>query len=217
MRIVKHGHACLELVLNGRRLILDPGVYTRSMFGKHNVDVVLITHVHDDHCYEEQLDAIIATNPNVKIFGPDEVLQRLAKAPNAANYHTTAVHHGDWHSVGEFKIEFFGAMHAEIHRSIPLVQNTGVLINDTLYYPGDSFTAPDRPVEILACPASAPWLKIGEVIDFINEVKPKRCFPTHNIHLSKYGHALNNSRIKAATEENGGSYVFLMAREAIEA
>ena len=198
MRIVKYGHACLEIIEGERRLILDPGVYSEHMNDKHNVDVVLITHQHDDHCYEEQLDRIVATNPAVKIFSTDEVTKRLAES--RPNLDVTPVHHGDYYSVGDFTIEFFGDMHAEIHRSIPLVQNCGVMFNDRLYYPGDSFTRPDRPVEMLAVPASAPWLKISEVIDFVAEVKPKRSFPTHNIHLSDQGHELNNGRIKSTTE-----------------
>jgi hypothetical protein len=83
------------------------------------------------------------------------------------------------------------------------------MVNGKLYYPGDSFTRPDREVEILACPASAPWLKISEVMDFIAEVKPKRSFPTHNIHLSDFGNQLNNGRIQAVTEQFGGKYEWL--------
>jgi L-ascorbate metabolism protein UlaG (beta-lactamase superfamily) len=217
MRIVKYGHACLEIIEGDRRLILDPGVYSEHMNDKHNVDVVLITHQHDDHCYEEQLDRIVALNPDVKIFCPDDVRDRLAKAPNASSYRVTVVHHGDLHQVGPFKIEFFGAMHAEIHRSIPLIQNTGVFINDTLYYPGDSFTRPDRPVPLLACPSSAPWLKISEVMDFVDEVKPARCFPTHNIHLSEFGHQLNNGRIQAVAESHGGKFEYILAGEHLDA
>jgi len=90
------------------------------------------------------------------------------------------------------------------------------MVNDELYYPGDSFTRPDRPVAVLACPASAPWLKIGEVIDFIEDVRPKFSFPTHNIHLSEQGHQLNNGRIKDFTERHGGSFQFLQPGEVLD-
>jgi hypothetical protein len=100
-------------------------------------------------------------------------------------------------------------MHIEIHRSIPLIQNCGVMINNTVYYPGDSYTLPDRSVKYLACPSSAPWLKIGDVMDFVSEVKPEHSFPTHNIHLSEQGHQLNNSRIEQITVSNGGIFDYL--------
>ena len=216
MRIVKHGHACLEIIVNEHRLILDPGVYTEPMDNMANVDAVVITHTHDDHCSEAQLDRILANNPGVKILGTDEVCQRLAAAEGGDRFNATPVYHGDLHQLGEFKLEFFGTMHAEIHRSMPLIHNTGVLINDKLYYPGDSFTTPDRPVEVLACPSSAPWLKISEVMDFVAAVKPTKCFATHNIHLSDFGHQLNNGRIQAVTEAGGGSFQFLQVGDSAE-
>jgi len=126
------------------------------------------------------------------------------------------VHHGDHHVVGPFTLEFFGDLHQEIHRSMPTIQNVGVMVNDKLYYPGDSYTRPDRPVAILACPTSAPWLKIGDVIDFIEDVKPKRSFATHNIHLSELGHQMNNGRVQGFTEKHGGKFEYLQVGQSTE-
>lgn len=216
MRLIKHGHACLELIDGTERLIIDPGVYTEPLEGMSNVQAIVVTHQHDDHCWEEQLDRILALNPAVPIYAPSDVCERLTKNPHGDRFNTVAVYHGDLHLAGSFQLEFFGSMHAEIHRSIPLVQNTGLMVNDELYYPGDSFTRPDRPVAVLACPSSAPWLKISEVMDFVDEVKPAFSFATHNIHLSDYGHALNNGRIQAVTEQHGGRFQFVQVGEEIE-
>lgn len=215
MKVIKHGHACLELVEGDQRAILDPGFYTENLDGLQNVQAVVITHMHDDHCFEQQLERILALNPNLQIFGTDEVRDRLIKS-GEGRFNVTAVHHGDWHVVGNFTFEFFGDMHAEIHRSIPLIQNCGVMVNDKLYYPGDSFTRPDRAVALLACPASAPWLKIGEVMDFLADVKPARSFATHNALLSDFGHALNNGRIQLVTEQNGGTFEYLKPGDSTE-
>jgi L-ascorbate metabolism protein UlaG (beta-lactamase superfamily) len=214
MKITKFGHACLEIEENGQLLILDPGMYTQPLEGRRGVQAIVITHIHDDHCFEEQLDRIIDLNPGITIYGTDEVCKRLAAS--RPTFKLNPVHHGDFYEVGGFTLEFFGDIHAEIHRSIPLVQNCGVMVNGKLYYPGDSFTQPDREVAILACPASAPWLKISEVMDFISAVKPKRCFPTHNIHLSEFGNQLNNGRIQSVTEQNGGQYEWLQIGESTE-
>jgi L-ascorbate metabolism protein UlaG (beta-lactamase superfamily) len=216
MRLIKHGHACLELIDGTERLIIDPGSYTVAMDGKTNVKAVVVTHQHDDHCSEEQLERIIALNPGVPIYAPTDVCERLAKAPHPEHFNAIAVHHGDLHLAGSFQLEFFGTTHAEIHRSIPLVQNTGVMVNDELYYPGDSFTRPDRPVAILACPSSAPWLKISEVMDFVDDVRPAFSFATHNIHLSEAGHQLNNGRIQAVTEKHGGNFRYLEVGEVLD-
>jgi L-ascorbate metabolism protein UlaG (beta-lactamase superfamily) len=210
MKITKRGHACLEVAIDSQTLIIDPGSYTEELTGLGNVLAVVITHKHDDHCDEAKIAKIKKENPDVQIFGTSEVAARL----ESLNVRT--VYHGDYYEVGSFRLEFFGDMHQIIHQSIPLVQNTAVLVNGDLYYAGDSYTPPDVKVKVLACPTSAPWLKIGDVMDYIQEIKPAICFPTHNALLSQLGHDLNNSRVKQVTEENGGKFRYLEVGQFLE-
>jgi L-ascorbate metabolism protein UlaG (beta-lactamase superfamily) len=211
MKLIKHGHACLELVLDGKKVIIDPGSYTEDVSSARDVVALVITHAHEDHCQESQAAGLFANNPGLKIFGTSEVAAKLSKLP------VTTVQHGDYHEVGSFSFEFFGDMHQLIHQSIPMIQNTGVMVNDTLYYPGDSYTVPDRKVKILACPTSAPWLKIGDVMDYLEEIRPALCFPTHNALLSQVGLDLSNSRVKQVTEQYGGSFKYLEVGQSLEA
>ena len=210
MKITKHGHACLEIELGSETLIIDPGSYTEGLDTVKNVVAVVITHKHDDHCDEAKIAKIKAENPDVQIFGTSEVAARLQ------GMNVSTVYHGDYYEVGAFKLEFFGDMHQIIHESIPLIQNTAVLVNGDLYYAGDSYTTPDQKIKVLACPTSAPWLKIGDVMDYIKEIKPAICFPTHNALLSQLGHDLNNSRVKLVTEENGGEFKYLEVGQSLE-
>lgn len=210
MKVTKLEHATLVLEQAGKTLILDPGFYTRPMDGFQNVVAIVITHNHDDHVHEDQIARIVEDNPDVVILGTKEVADRLA------SFGAKSVTHGDHYQLGPFTAEFFGDLHVEIHRSIPLIQNCGVMINDVLYYPGDSYTQPDRKVHYLACPSSAPWLKIGDVMDFVAAVKPENSFPTHNVHLSEQGHQMNNSRIKQVTEEHGGTFSYYLPGESFE-
>jgi L-ascorbate metabolism protein UlaG (beta-lactamase superfamily) len=210
MKITKHGHACLEVLIDSQTLIIDPGSYTEELTSLGNVVAVVITHKHDDHCDEAKIAKIKKDNPNVQIFGTSEVAARLS------GLDVTTVYHGDYYEVGSFRLEFFGDMHQLIHESIPLLQNIAVLVNSDLYYAGDSYTPPDVKVKALACPTSAPWLKIGDVMDYIKEVKPAICFPTHNALLSQLGHDLNNSRVKQVTEENGGEFRYLEVGQSLE-
>ena len=209
MKITKFEHACLEIEQGGKRIIVDPGMYTRPMDAKTDVAAIVITHQHDDHCWEEQLERIIAQNAGVPILAPADACERLA----AKGILATPVFHGDHYEFGGFTFDFFGDLHEVIHRSIPVIQNRGVLINNRLYYPGDSYTVPDVPVEVLAVPTSAPWLRIAEVIDFVAAIKPKHAFATHNVHLSEQGHALNNGRVQQVVEAGGGEFRFLLPGE----
>ena len=209
MKITKHGHACLELEVEGKKALIDPGFYTEDASGIKDVVALVITHSHDDHCFETQVAGIVKSNPGIKIFGTSEVAAKLS------GFDVTTVYHGDFYREQGFSFEFFGDMHQIIHESIPLIQNTGVMVNGKLYYPGDSYTTPDVPVEVLACPTSAPWLKIGDVMDFVAAVKPKQSFATHNALLSDLGHDLNNGRVKLVTEQFGGEFTYLKVGESL--
>lgn len=206
MRISKYEHALLVLEQESAQLVLDPGSYS-NLPELTNVAAVVFTHLHDDHTSVDHAHKIKNKFPEAKIFGTQEVVDKLT------GLGVQAVYHGDHYEVGPFQIDFYGDLHQIIHRSIPLVQNVGVMINSTLYYPGDSYTFPEQKVEVLACPTSAPWLRISDVIDFIDLVRPSKCFPTHNALLSEQGHALQNSRVQQIVEKHGGEFRYLLPGE----
>lgn len=203
MKLTKHEHACLEIQEAGDTLVIDPGAYTSPLVDLGHVVAIVITHEHADHYTSEQLDRILEGSPDARIFGPAGV------AASASGYPVTVVADGDSHEVGAFSIRFFGEKHAVIHSSIPVIDNVGVLVNDTLYYAGDSFTVPPVTVDTLAVPAGAPWLKIGEVMDYVSAVAPRRSFPTHEAVLSPLGQGLSNTRIGFVTESAGGEFFAL--------
>lgn len=210
MRIVKRGHACLEVTESGKTLIIDPGDHTEPLDPSDLVAVV-ITHEHPDHWDAAHLRAIRERFPEAPIFGPPGVLEA------AEEFEVVPVHAGERHTVGPFELQFFGGDHAVIHESIPVVDNVGVLVNGTLYYPGDSFAVPDATVDVLAAPAGAPWLKISEVMDFVMAVAPKRTFATHVMSLSEAGLAMSNARIRGAVEHVGGTHIMAEPGTVIEA
>ncbi len=118
---------------------------------------------------------------------------------------------------GPFTLRFFGEKHAVIHESIPVPDNVGVLINGALYYPGDAFTVPEGvEIDTLAAPVGAPWLKIGEAIDFVLAAKPRHAFATHEMTLSVAGKTMGHDRLRWATEQGGGEYVALEPGESID-
>lgn len=212
MRVTKYEHAALVVDEAGRRLIIDPGSFTRSLADTTDVDAVVVTHAHADHWTPEQLKGILQTNPDAVVLGPSGVVAALSEESIEA----TTVADGDTVEVGPFTLHFAGTTHAVIHSTIPVIDNTGVLVNGSLFYPGDAFTVPTFPVEVLAAPVGAPWLKIGEAIDYVAEVKPARSFPVHEKTLSEPGFAMHADRIKAATESVSGTSVVLQPGESLD-
>jgi L-ascorbate metabolism protein UlaG (beta-lactamase superfamily) len=202
MKISKFEHALLVVELEGEQLVIDPGSYSK-LPELENVSTIVLTHLHDDHSFAPHIKAIKEQFPDSRVFGTSEVANKLKEIA------VEVVLHGDRHQVGPFTLDFFGDLHQVIHRSIPLVQNVGVMVNSTLYYPGDSYTIPEQKVELLACPSSAPWLRISDVIDFLEQIRPGNCFSTHNALLSEHGHNLQNGRIREIVEKHGGTYRYL--------
>jgi len=215
MKVTKYGHACVVLEEQGKKLVIDPGSWTEGLGPLDNIAAVVITHNHQDHLNIQHLQAILQQNPGVQMFGAQEAAQDMAKQNIQAN----SVTGGHAATVGPFTVRFYGNMHALIHEDFPPVpHNVGVLVNDTFYYPGDSFTVPDgAPVKILAVPASAPWMKIAEAVDFINTVRPQVCFPTHNALLSDIGEQLTDNWFKGVCDGIHATYHSLKAGESFEA
>jgi L-ascorbate metabolism protein UlaG (beta-lactamase superfamily) len=211
MRITKLEHAALILEEAGHRLVIDPGGLTNPILGLMGVDAVVITHEHADHWTADQLTRLRDANHSVPIYGPAGV----AKA--AEGFDVQVVSSGDVVEVEPWTIRFLGGNHAQIHPTIPIVDNLAVLVNDRFFYPGDSFYVPvGIEVDTLAAPAGAPWMKIAEGMDYISQVAPKRAFGTHDGVLSAAGIGLVHDRLKAVTEAKGGEYFALKAGERLD-
>jgi L-ascorbate metabolism protein UlaG (beta-lactamase superfamily) len=210
MRITKYEHACFVASIADKKLVVDPGSFTLPLPDSTNVVAVVVTHEHADHWTPEHLQRIKDNSPDVRFFGPAGV------AAAASDFEFTTVKAGDTIEVDPFTLEFFGEKHAQIHSTIPIVDNVGVLVNGTVFYPGDSFTLGPIGVDLLGVPASAPWLKIGEVMDYVLAAKPKRSFATHDMINSVSGNQMAAARITATTQQNGGEFVPLAVGESIE-
>ncbi len=80
-KLVWLGHASFLLTLGGKQILIDP-VFNDIPFIKRlvgipfhrdsvkNIDYVLLSHGHFDHCDKQSFKTIAAQNPNVKIFAP---------------------------------------------------------------------------------------------------------------------------------------------------
>jgi L-ascorbate metabolism protein UlaG (beta-lactamase superfamily) len=205
MKLTKYEHASFTLEKDGEVLVVDPGVFTTDFAMTEHVTGVVITHEHADHFDRTLLDVIVTKNPQVTIIGHDTIMQQINDLP------TISVNAGDAITIGTFVLEFFGGEHAVIHESFTPIANLGVLINQKVYYPGDSFTVPNKPVDVLALPVAAPWMKISEAFDFVANIKPRIAFPTHDAILSDAGKSLPDRMLPPHAESFGTSYQRLSA------
>lgn len=204
MRVTKHEHATVRIDVEDKTLIIDPGAFTSPLDDLGDVVGVVVTHEHPDHWTPDHLDRLVARYPGVPIYGPEG----LAKA--AAGYDVIVVRPGDTVSLEPFTLTFFGGTHEIIHSSLPTIDNVGVLVNGAFYYPGDSYAVPKGvDVQLLAAPIGAPWLRIGDAMDFVLAVAPRRAFGTHDMTLSVAGRDMGRARLTWAVEQHGGEFLAL--------
>lgn len=190
MKVTHVGHACLLVEVADQRLLLDPGTFATGWEQLSDLDAVLITHTHPDHCDRDRLPALLEANSGVGVFAEPDLAAELSEAGLAAQ----PLASGRVLDLGEVRITAVGGRHAVIHDDIPRVGNVGVMLQapdePTLLHPGDSYETTPSGVDVLAVPLNAPWSAFKETVDFVRAVGPRVAFPIHDGLLNDVGRAL---------------------------
>lgn len=145
MKITKFEHACFVVEQDNQSLIVDPGGFTTDLIVPDNVVGIVVTHEHADHMDSDRLREIIDRNPDAIIVAHSDITAQLGE------FKTQAVVPNEGIKLGGFELEFFGGEHAVIFENQPIIANLGVLINQKLYYPGDSLSCRTSLSTFLRC------------------------------------------------------------------
>lgn len=177
MELTHFGHSCLHVDLGGTRVLFDPGNFSHGFEGITGLSAILITHQHPDHADPNRLPALVEANPGAALYADPQTAAQLGDG-------WTAVNVGDEFTVDGLTVRGAGGRHAVIHPEIPVIDNISYLIGDAehpakLMHPGDALFVPGEPVEVLATPAAAPWMKISEAVDYLRAVGPRHAVPIH--------------------------------------
>lgn len=182
MELVKHGHACVVLAEEDRRIVIDPGVFTDPT-AFEGASAVLVTHEHADHFEPGRLRAALDAAPELEVW----TNRSVAAALEGLGGRVHVVGDGDVIEVAGFDVHVHGELHAQIHPEIPQVTNVGFLVGGRVFHPGDALTVPDEPVATLLVPLHAPWSKVAEVIDYVRAVGADQAFAVHDGLLNDAG------------------------------
>ncbi|RYV50704.1 MBL fold metallo-hydrolase [Pengzhenrongella frigida] len=186
MFLTRLSHACVRLEKDGARLVIDPGSFSASD-ATHDADAVLVTHQHADHVVPVTLRRDLVSRPDLEVWAPADVVALLLEgAPELAD-RVHAVRAGDTFEVAGFEVEVYGGLHEAVHPDVPRLANVAYLIDGSVLHPGDSFTVPPRPVAVLLIPIAAPWLRLGDVVDYVRAVGPRLTIPIHDALYSRIG------------------------------
>lgn len=127
MKITKFPQSCLLLETKGKKILIDPGnlKYKEEYFPIwSNVDLILITHKHPDHCHAEVLEKLGQT---IKIYSTQEVQNAYQVLP------INVVKENDVLELDTIKIEVVHAIHGYqplLKGGKEIYENVGYIIDD---------------------------------------------------------------------------------------
>jgi L-ascorbate metabolism protein UlaG (beta-lactamase superfamily) len=198
MQLTHFGHSCLLADFGHTTVLFDPGNFSHGFEGITGLSAIVITHQHPDHVDQARLPALREANPDAALYADAQTAAQLGEP-------CRPVRVGDELSVGELTIRAMGGRHAVIHPEVPVVDNISYLVNDgdhaaRFMHPGDALFVPDEPVDVLATPAAAPWMKISEAVDYLRAVAPARAVPIHQGIIAPDARGIYYGRLSEMTD-----------------
>jgi L-ascorbate metabolism protein UlaG (beta-lactamase superfamily) len=217
MQLTKLTHSCVRVDTGAGVLVIDPGVYSEAAEALDGADACLVTHVHPDHLDVAAVQDALGRRRELRVWAPGSALDALRDGLSAtADDRLIAVGPDEELDVLGMPVRTYGGQHALIHSSVPVVTNIGYLIGERLYHPGDSFAVPPVAVDTLLVPTHAPWSKVGEVLDFLIAVRPRRSFQVHDALLNEVGTGVTETHVARTAKRYGSSFEHLPKGESRE-
>lgn len=185
MRLTRFAQSCVLVETQNKRILIDPGFlqYKKSYLTKewHNIDIILVTHWHVDHCHFEAIKEILK-NPKSKFYTTQEVLNHYPEL--AANI----LKEGDILSLENIKIEVVHAAHGYtpyLKGGKEVYENVGYIIDDgkkRAYQTSDTICFENNyKCDILFIPVNNHGLVMGpyEAALFAKETGARLIIPIH--------------------------------------
>lgn len=182
MKITKFPQSCLLIEAKGKKILVDPGnlKYKEEYFDIwNNVDIILITHKHPDHCNTEILENL---NKNIIIYSIKEV----AEANKSLKI--SIIKENDIIELDNIKIEVVHAIHGYqplLKGAKEVYENVGYIIDDgqnRLYTTSDTICFKnDYKADILCIPVTGHGLTMSafEAALYAKEVGAVLTIPIH--------------------------------------
>ena len=219
MKITRFAQSCILIETNNKKILIDPGYIQYNEFLPNNewanIDVLLVTHKHGDHCHVDAIQEIVKS-PKTKFYTTQEVADTYPElSPEVVKVDDILTFEG-------IKVEVVKA----VHGYIPLLkggkeinENVGYIVDDGVnraYHTSDTISFEnDYKCDVLFVPVVNHGLVLGpwDAALFAKETGAKLVIP---VHYDNPKHPADFEQVKKEFEEQGLNFKFLELGESIE-
>lgn len=173
IKITKFVHSCVLVEYDGSAVLFDPGVFSWNsglidINSLPEIQNIVISHQHSDHCHEAYVKALLARYPSVDWFAPTDAhdLLRSWGVENVSNQ-----------SAGPLMIT--EQNHAQVEPFGVQVNNLITHFAGLVTHPGDTHNFLESQ-DILLLPIQAPWGTTVRALELVLELRPKYVMPIHD-------------------------------------
>ena len=156
MRVCKIGHSCVVVEAGGARLLVDPGVFTRTeaLANVGPIDAVLYTHGHTDHIDRDRLRLLLAARPDLPLYADRPTGELIDMWDLGVGW--TELQGGGEVEIRDVSLRVWEGPHHPIHPRVDAGRNLSLLFDGAFLHPGDAlFRPPGVEVKLLAVPFCA--------------------------------------------------------------
>ncbi|MFH1276716.1 MAG: MBL fold metallo-hydrolase [Candidatus Woesearchaeota archaeon] len=182
MKITKYTQSCFLIETEGKKLLIDAGnmVSEEVISSFRNIDFLLFTHTHNDHCNLETTNKILDNN-NPIIIGNEEIAKKLS------NLNVVIMKEGKINIYEDIKIEMTKAIHGYYFamKDAPLPKPNGFIVKDTkisVYHCSDSIAFyNDYQADVILVPICGHSIVMEPdiAVEFCLEINAKLAIPMH--------------------------------------
>ncbi len=181
MKITKYPQSAILIEYKNKRILIDPGsyCYNENFTARdwEKIDILLITHIHNDHCFSPAVKIIKGNNPNLILLSNPQVKEKLA----IEDIDCEILEVGQERQVGDIEIEGIKSIHGELPNGKPKPDVIGFLVDDIFYHPGDTIYLEQKPKsKIIFVPmCGTVVMNPKEAAKFSKEINPEVVIPIH--------------------------------------
>lgn len=216
MKITKHMQSCFLIETAQSRILIDPGYFVFGQEGKaaedfQNIDLIVITHEHEDHFDWENVQKIIEVS-NPIVLSTEPVVKRIKE--KFSDLDCGVIGEGYKRNIKDVKITGSESKHGPLPTGKPAPIVSGAIIDDGItrfYTPGDSIVLSNKTkADVVATPIC------GQVVMNINQAKeellklmPKIAIPIHYdndkypVDVNDFVNAMEGTGVEVKALKNG--------------